>query len=226
MPLNELESLDRADTLTDRTYWQIRRAMMTGSLYPGEKITVRGIAGALGVSLTPAREAIGRLAAERALELGPSRTVTVPKLTKERYQEIYRIRFLLEGFAAETALEKLKPADLKRLQEIHRAHLHAIERGDVKETLARNEDFHFQIYRASGMTTLVSIIESLWLQIGPTLNLLYPAYRKDQKGNRNHKRAIEAIVAHDAKALRAAIEQDLSDGAEQILKVLEDAPAG
>lgn len=194
---------------------------MAGHLSPGEKITVRGIASAMGVSLTPAREAIGRLTAERALAMRHNRSVEVPKLTRTAYEEIYRIRLLLEGFAAEAALESIGPDVLRRLQSIHQKHTEAIQRGDVKKVLKLNESFHFEIYRATGMPTLVSIIEGLWLQIGPTFNLLYPAYRTHPKGNRNHSQAIEAIVARDAKALRGAIERDLTDGADHILQVID-----
>jgi DNA-binding GntR family transcriptional regulator len=220
VPLDRIDAVSRPETLTDQTYWRIRRAIMGGHLAPGEKITVRGIASALGVSLTPAREAIGRLVAERVLVQSLNRTVEVPRMTMAAYEEIYRIRFLLEGFAAEMAIENIDAAGLKRLQGIHQEHSKAIERGDVKKVLQKNEDFHFEIYRASGMPTLVSIIEGLWSQIGPTLNLLYPRYLTQPKGNRNHRRAIEAIIARDGTALRQAIEQDLTDGAEHILAEL------
>jgi DNA-binding GntR family transcriptional regulator len=101
LSLAEVVAIDRVDTLTDRAYAQLREALMGGAFSPGQKITIRTIAAALGVSPTPARDALGRLVAERALESGPNRTVFVPRLTVPRLREIYRLRFALEVMAAE-----------------------------------------------------------------------------------------------------------------------------
>jgi DNA-binding GntR family transcriptional regulator len=217
-----LGAVERPETLGDQAYARIRQALMSGTLMPGEKVPLRAIAKALDVSLTPAREAIGRLAAERALELGPNRTVYVPKLTRDRYREIMEIRLPLEGLAAERACPRLGPERLQELERVHAAMIEAIDAGQHKTALKHNEAFHFGIYEAADRPLLMAMIESLWLQAGPTLNLLTPGYQRSHRGVRNHASALEALRRGDAAGVRAAIEKDLRDGARHLEPLLED----
>ena len=218
----DLGTVERSETLTAQTYRRLRHALMTGTLAPGKKITGRLIAGALNVSLTPAREAIGRLVAEGGLSPGSNRAAFVPKITKADYQEILSARLLLEGLAAESAVEHL---DADRLAEIERAQREgeeAADREDYVAMLQKNADFHFLIYRAAKLPIIFSIIDSLWLRVGPTLTLLTPGYQQSRQGTRNHLDAIDAIRQRSGKRLKQVIKKDLNDGASFILPLLDD----
>ena len=74
-----------------------------------------------------------------------------------------------------------------------------------------NHAFHFAIYRAATSTVLVPLIESLWLQFGPFMRLVYEHVDLTTLVDQ-HERAIAAIAARDAADLRAAIEADIGDG--------------
>ena len=216
----ELEAVDRGDTLTDRSYSQLRRALMAGAFSPGQKITIRGISAALGVSPTPARDALGRLVAERALEFGPNRTAFVPRLTKERIAEIYRIRLALELMAAEAAVPSFTSAMVSELEEIQLNIVAAMDRKDYKTVLHENERFHFTLYQASNMVIVCNIIEGLWLQIGPSFNFLYPEFEQTRKGINAHRALLAGLRRHDVAAVRAALEQDLRGGEERLIRVV------
>lgn len=195
---------------------------MSGQLSPGEKITIRGIADALGVSLTPAREAIGRLVSERALDHGPERTVFVPEVGVDEYRELLEIRLMLEGKAAELAAGRFDSDQLERLEGIQERMVRSISQDEPKQALALNEDFHFLIYGTANRPMLLSMIEGLWLRVGPVMNLLTPRYQRSYQGAKNHAGALEAARAGDGPALRAAIEKDLTDGAAHVLELLCD----
>lgn len=217
----DLVPVDRPSTLTDMAYRTIKQALMRGVVSPGQKVTSRNMAAALGISATPAREAIGRLVAERALEATHSRTFAVPVLSRARIEELRDIRSALEGLAAERAAQFLGEHEIASLEQIQAEHEAAREREDFKAVLERNEVFHFTIYRASAMPTLIEIIETLWVQIGPSLNLLYPYFKDSQTGVRNHREALDAMRAGDGRRLRRAIEKDLADGARLLIDRLE-----
>jgi DNA-binding GntR family transcriptional regulator len=217
----DLAPVDRPSTLTDMAYRTVKQALMRGVFSPGQKVTSRGMASALGISATPAREAIGRLVAERALEATQSRVFVVPVLSRIRIEELRDIRSALEGLAAERAAQVLRERDITNLTQIQEEHEAAREREDFKAVLERNEVFHFTIYRASAMPTLIDIIETLWVQIGPSLNLLYPYFKDSRTGVQNHREALEAIRAGDGRRLRRAIEMDLADGARLLIDRLE-----
>src|SRR5262249_50641976 len=76
------------ETLHDRAYDEIKKAIMSGSILPGSTITIRSLAGALGTSPMPVRDALSRLVAERALEVLPTRSVTLPFMTAAKFAEI------------------------------------------------------------------------------------------------------------------------------------------
>src|SRR5215207_4289115 len=89
---------DPADTsLRKRVYDSLREALTTGRFAPGQKLTFRFIASALGVSLTPVREALRRLVAEGAFEMQPNRSVRLPLMTRAKVLELRDIRVAVES---------------------------------------------------------------------------------------------------------------------------------
>jgi DNA-binding GntR family transcriptional regulator len=213
--------VERYDTLADRAYEQLRHALTTGSFHPGQKLTIRKIAAVLGISATPARDAISRLLSERVLESGPNRTVSVPTLDREKVRQIYLLRTSLEGMAAELAAPKIDAGTIESLERTQLALIAALDRNDYKRVLSENEEFHFGIYRRSDVPLLVETIESLWLKLGPSLNFLYPSYNHDRKGVNHHLATIRALRSGDAAAVRAAIEADLRDGEQELARAID-----
>src|SRR4051812_15946588 len=105
-----------AGTLGQKVHFELRGLIMAGVLSPGEKISLRTMAGRLGVSMQPVREAVSRLVADRALEVMPNRAVRVPLLTLEQFRELTAIRLAIEGFAAERAAHGRTAQDLAAMR--------------------------------------------------------------------------------------------------------------
>src|SRR4249920_1390009 len=89
------------NTLNEEVYEQLKQALMSGRIAPGSTMTIRSLASSFGISVMPVREALRRLVAEHVLVLLPNRSVALPVFTRERFDEITRIRTSLEGLAAE-----------------------------------------------------------------------------------------------------------------------------
>jgi DNA-binding GntR family transcriptional regulator len=152
----------------DLVYEEIRRSLMLGSFAPGEKVSLRSLAEQVGTSLTPVRGAVSRLIAEGAFETLPNRWVATPVMTTERFDEIVKWRVKMEGEATLMAVENVTAKLIKSLESINRKLIKEVSTtGDRRAVLGLNYDFHFEIYRASGSTVLLPMIESLWLQAGP-----------------------------------------------------------
>ena len=195
----------------DKIYETLRAGLVGGRFVPGRAVTLRGLAEMLEVSPMPVRAAVTRLVAEGALALTATRRVSVPVMTPERFDELVRVRILLEGEAAERALPAI---DANRLAQI-RAHDARLERclaqADAEGYMQANHAFHFAIYSAVPSTVLLPVIENLWLQFGPFMRLVYE--RLDMIGLVDqHGRAIQAIEQGQGRELRAAIEADIGDG--------------
>jgi DNA-binding GntR family transcriptional regulator len=209
-------------TLGLRVYRGLRDFLMAGQLQPGQKLTLRELAAALGVSPMPVREAVRRLATEGALETLPNRRIRVPVMTKARFRELLRIRLALEGLAAEEAARRIRGIDIDRIESLNAAFTDEMGRrqADGVRLFRVNKDLHFILYEAAAMPVLLSAIEGLWVQIGPLLHLSLHL-RANSRGRNPapdwHKRLIRGLRRRDAAAARRALEGDLTSAADQIL---------
>jgi DNA-binding GntR family transcriptional regulator len=153
-------------SLRRQVYDSLREALTAGRFIPGQKLTFRFVAGALGVSLTPVREALRRLVAEGAFEMQPSRSVRVPLMTRARILELRDIRIALEGLAAEKAAERASKQQIGRLRRIALEIATARSAGDSVTDRLRSAS---SILRAMLLPTdLAAPHRRLWLQTGPT----------------------------------------------------------
>ncbi|MBY8975912.1 GntR family transcriptional regulator [Rhodobacteraceae bacterium NNCM2] len=216
-----METVGRSATLTEQVYDRLRRGLLIGVWNPGEKINARQIGRDLGVSLTPAREAIMRLVNEGALDVSANRTFSAVALDLAQYSEMALIRLALEPIAAEMATEKLSDAEIKWLDETNEKMMQRIGEDRFNEALQLDSEFHLTIYDHADMPTLRAMIDSLWLRAGPTRNRLSHTFRKRLIGYENHKRILAALKSRDAEAARDAMTRDLTDGTQSIMAVMK-----
>lgn len=218
--LDEIGSLPR-ETLGERVTGELRSLLVAGRLAPGEKLSLRRVAEALGVSMMPVREAVSRLAADGALEVLPGRAVRVPVLSLAQFRELTRLRLVVEGFAAEEAARHATPQDISRLAG-HDAAFRKAASADPPDSagaVAANRDLHFALYEAAAMPSLIEMIERLWLKAGPILNLdMRHEPRRLEGGSamQAHARLLEAVRQRDPASARAALEDDINAAAAHI----------
>lgn len=196
---------------------QLRDALISGRLRPGERLNIRDLAQQLGTSPTPAREALIKLAAAGAVDAEPGQSFRVPTLTRSEYQEISCIRRAVEGLAAEQATPRISADEIARLAEIEERFLNAKRDGNVEQALFYNKQFRFTLYEAASMPNLLAMIESLWLRIGPCFNYLYPQPPIGKPSHHNYDDVIAALRAKDAAAVRAAVERAIEQGSDILL---------
>lgn len=219
-----LEKMSRVSrvTLSDHVYRDLCELLVAGQVAPGEKFTLRGLADAIGVSPMPVRQAVSRLAAEGALEVMPNRAIRVPVMTRSGFVELRTIRCEIEGLAAELAAGQASEAEIDEIaghQELFAAESRKPD-PDGGIAIKANKDFHFAVYRAARMPRLLQIVESLWLQVGPVLNLdLRASGRRlhEVEAHKHHARLVEALRQRDGRAARAALVADIESAATFIL---------
>ena len=140
---------------------------MAGHVVPGQKLPLRPLAEEFNTSLMPVRDALNRLVADGALELSNSRTIRVPDMSDERLIELHEIRRSLEGLAAEYATPNISTSAIDRMQQLMDEMADAIASNDFDTYIAKHYSFHFTLYDAADRSILLSMIDRLWLQIGP-----------------------------------------------------------
>jgi DNA-binding GntR family transcriptional regulator len=200
-----------AGVLHKDVHRELCRRLITGRVTPGGTLSTRGLAEELGVSQTPVREALSRLAAEGAVQIRSKRRIVVPLMTPERFSDLLRCRELLEPEAAVAAMEYIDKARLRHLVRVDASIGRALQTGDVNAYMQGNYDFHFSIYTAQPRPTLLRLIETLWLQFGPYMRVVYGRFGTAKLVDQ-HEVALDAIRAGDAKKLGKAILADIRDG--------------
>ena len=217
-------SLERveAPSRSDRVYRQLRERLMRGMLRPHQRLRIRELAAALGTSETPVREAIFQLVRDGGLEMKPHHYVRVRRLSLAEYMELREIRLLLEPLAAERALAHIQDREtIDRLARIHMALIAAEKKRDYDTAIQANFDFHFGIYRLSGMPQLIGLLENMWVQVGPLLTELYPHGHPTYDGRHQHEHVLNALMDRDAAALAVAIRNDTIEGGRNFVRHLE-----
>ena len=225
----------RQETLGDHVLAQIRELLLTGKVMPGEQLSLRPTALALGVSMMPVREAVYQLVAEQALEVMPNRSIRVPILSAEQFCEVTRLRLLNEGYAVECAAQKMDASLIAQLRSLNRQLGDAMrvtvedKNADNGEVVALNKALHFLIYEAAGMPMLTKIIEGFWLRIGPILNydLRHGSERtREQLAVKFHDELIDGLEHGNAAKARNALHKDIGSTFHYILQKQYSTSAG
>ena len=203
------------ESVQDRVYTELRRALISGLFAPGQVVTIRQLSDALMTSTMPVRDALGRLISERALEALPNRSIRVPPMTLERIDDLLRTRILIEGEAIALAAPRMTAANIAMLRGLMAEWQVLRLDGDpatVDQEAALNQAFHFEIYNACGSPVLIPMIESLWLQSGPCTRAAIFAFSEagESDSAHFHLSMIEALAAGNAQAAREALVADIS----------------
>ena len=218
--LSNFEPFQRTETLGVRVREQLRHTIMAGLFKPGEKLTLRAVAQSLGVSLTPAREALFNLAAEGVLEMGGNGSIYIPRLDEEKLRELIKVRVSLEGLASREAAPNLTPAHIVEISSYNDQLIEANQKKDYKRLIDMNWHFHFSIYQAANMPFLVRMIESCWLRTGSYLNTIYPDFANSDSGILNHIAILRAIREGNPDAVAQAVVRDIEFSSESLLAAL------
>ncbi|MBW7056307.1 MULTISPECIES: GntR family transcriptional regulator [Paracoccus] len=195
----------------ERLYRGLRSRIMLGELPPGKPLTLRGIAQEYHLSMTPAREAVRRLVAEGALTLSGSGRVATPELSDERIEELAALRALIEPELAARALPRAHFALIDRLATMNGRIADAVERNDAVGYIRCNLEFHRMLYLRAQAPAMLAVLETIWLQLGPTMRALYGRVKRNEPP-RHHRMILAALRAGDEPALRLAVRADVTHG--------------
>lgn len=195
----------------DRVYRALRVQIMHGEIAPGTALTLRGIGRQFGVSMTPAREAVRRLASEGALSMSASGRVSTPVISSERIEELAFIRSLLEPELASRALPRAHIALIERLQAINGVIAEVTAKGDAVGYIRANLEFHRTLYLRAQAPAMLAMAETVWLQLGPTMRALYGRLQRTEVPQ-HHRAIVAALRAGDEPGLRLAVRTDVTQG--------------
>lgn len=198
----------RKETLQNEVHRQLCDLILEGGLAPGESITVASIAKAFDVSPMPVREALSRLMSAGALTIVSGRSIGVPRLQREQFEDLRNVRCEIESIALRWAIHRKTSDFISRLKDLLAIMMEAEQSDDHKLHIRTNYQYHFAIYRQAGSPILLETISDLWLRVSPHFHVLR------ERGHLNisnvqHRRLFQAIKRGDEAAATAALLSDI-----------------
>lgn len=145
-------------SLAYQAYEQLREAILTMALKPGELLVEQRLANALGISKTPIRQALQRLEQTGLVTVHPNKAYYVSRLTLQDAREILSVRSVLEGLAAAEACARLSPDDIEKLRGILCRSQAAFDNGDLLLSADIGHEMHFTLWEAAANGRLTSMI--------------------------------------------------------------------
>ena len=197
--------------MQDRVYDQITTVLMCGGFEPGQQVSSRKLARALGTSEMPIRNALGRLLAEHGLTRNHNGTFSIPLISKSRFREVMELRAILERQATVQACGLINAAGFDNLRKCSSGLSLAIRLNRISDYLDFNQRLKFTIYEYTPSATLRSHIRLLWLQAGPALRFLNRDLQRMRSIN-FHEEAIAALASGNTEAAGEAISDDILGG--------------
>ena len=214
----------RVDTAASIIYRELRREIASLRMKPGEQISEKEIAQTFGVSRTPVREALLRLADEGLIEIFPQSGTIVSRIPVDALPEAIVIRKALEEAAARYAAERATPAQIARLR-ANLAHQEAMDAaGDPEGFHAADEAFHGLIADTAGYPGFWILTQQVKVQVDRYRLLTLPVPGRIASVIGEHRAIVEAIAAHDPEAAARSIAFHLDALRERIGAAQEENP--
>ena len=218
MPMTEEQ---QSMPLREAVFMSLRKAILTGKIKPGERLTEVRLGKLLGTSRTPIREAIRMLELEKLVTIVPGSGARVSRMTVEDLQEVMEVRSALEQLSAGLACERITEEEKTRLREACNAFARSTQSGDSITIADADVEFHDVILKAAKNEKLGGILGGLADNI---YRYRYEFIRDDDHYEhliREHREILEAILAGDRedaeKAARSHIARQWTYIRDQLL---------
>lgn len=217
------------ESLAESAFRALRDAIMAGQLQPGEWLRQEALAEELDISQTTVRDALNRLIGEGLAVRIPYRGVRVVALSPEDLNDIYAMRALLEGLAAEAAAERITEEELAEMRTTLPDTVVTEDPESVSQAREANRRFHTIFIEASRRRFLIRMLRQLWDWIDPLM--LYSRTAETEIGEETrrkwgrrdrhqHTRLLEALEAGDGGRARQLAQDAVEEAWENLSEVV------
>ncbi|MEV6343162.1 GntR family transcriptional regulator [Actinoplanes sp. NPDC051851] len=198
----------------------LRGRIMSGELRPGARIRLEEVAEQLGVSITPVREALLTLRGEDMVELEPRKGYVVAPLSKQDVVDLFQLQGDIAGELAARVAVTITGAQRAELTVANRALLRAIRSRDTTEIERLEYAFHRLINRDAQARKLSWFLHTATRYTPARFYAADPGWRESVK--RDHEALLAAFAGQDAAAARSVMTSHFTDGADLLVKHLDD----
>ena len=205
----DLPVISRRNGLAEQVADALRLEIISGRLAPGARIVEADLAADLGISRTPVREAISRLAEERLIEVLPQFGSFVAPISFEAVSEAQFIREHLECAIIREAAEKSDEQGLAELRDLLDRQRRAATRQDAADFYPLDETMHARFAELAGRPGIGRLIRRKKAHLDPVRHVSYGRPDHLQELVDQHERVVNAVEARDADAAEIAWREHL-----------------
>lgn len=216
-----MKKAEPATTSKNRIYRQLRRAIIMGHRWPGERLNVSELSKTYGGGITPVRDALQMLGQEGLVTIKPRSGYFVTSITLKELRDLLEVREILEVAAVERAALRIDETTLAQLAQVHAGYT-----GDDEESYDRytdeNRRFHYLLAKASGNDELAEMLGHLHDRLARFMVLRHAGDVQAQ----SHARIVAALRARDPAAARQALLEEINETRQTILdRLMQDEGA-
>ena len=197
-------------SITDQVYDALKERILLRTVQPGERLLLNELEQQLGVSRTPLKDALNRLAMEGLVEVYPRKGTFVTSLTSETLREVFDIRLLMELYAGEQGITRITPAQLGKMRGLVKELERNIDAGnetyiDYGQFISRDQNLHLLLIGLAGNQTLLEMYRSLNVHVQIARGFYTRMDRRVRHTHEEHKTILRAYESGDANLLRETL---------------------
>ena len=200
-----IKKIVQSETLADRAYMEIKKAIIRGDFEPGDPLPEENVASLLGISRTPIRKAITKLAYDGLVTLEKGKIARVAVISKQDFEHYMKLRKVLEVFSAEEAAQLVTDHLIVQLETLMNNQKKALEENDLYTYIDIDSRFHVKIAEISGNNRLQDFIEQINNQLTRYLVLSGTLADSAKEAYEEHLHIIDALKERDSKKAGEAI---------------------
>lgn len=211
-------------SLQERVYKQLREAIVSGSLTPGQRLVETSLAGQLGVSRSPVREAIRRLEQDGLVVFTPRRGVSVGKPSMADVEDVYTIRGVLEALAARLAARHRTARQLEQMRRLLDRMNRCVVTSDTAGMALADEEFHRLVVEAAGNQKLEDIVATLLDTIRRVRLTVLAVPNWSATALENHLGILAGLEAQDEDRVAELVSSHIERAKQRMLALLVARP--
>jgi DNA-binding GntR family transcriptional regulator len=222
-----LEPVARNFSLKDHVYAELRQAILDARIYDDAtdlRLDERGLAEQLGISRTPVREALARLAQEGLVEIQPRKGVFILRKTRDEILEMITVWAALESMAARLATERASNADIGSLRRLASGFETGDAQAHINEYSEANITFHQRILELGACPMLKDIADGLFVHVRAVRSRAMHESDRVSRSVVDHMHIIEAIEARDGDLASTRVREHTMGLHEHVRRTWRDFP--
>jgi len=213
---------DERKYLRDIIFEKLQQAVFSGKFKPGERITEKEIAKELGVSRTPVREALYRLASTGVIKIIPHRGFLISKWSSKEIKDVIELRIALEVFAIKLAIQRILPNEINELKTLIVEMEKVVKKDNMLKASYLNSLFHGKIVLASKNKELYEVMEPIKNKIYHfrIISIFTPSRLKESY--KEHEGILNALISKNVELAQKLVSQHIQKVGSIIEKKLKE----